>query len=105
MRLGPVGEARLEKVRTAGGWGAAICLAVPTGGELPRPADHIRQGSNELARIAFGSESKSPEGIYAKTSDGPAVKVITKSIFDNFSVKVEDLVETPPAPPPAPEKK
>ncbi|HYR88746.1 MAG TPA: DUF4340 domain-containing protein [Terriglobia bacterium] len=73
--------------------------------DKPRLEIVFRQGSNELARIAFGSESKSPEGIYAKTSDGPAVKVITKSIFDNFSVKVEDLVETPPAPPPAPEKK
>src|SRR2546426_3151638 len=72
--------------------------------DKPRLEIVFRQGSNELARIAFGSESKSPEGIYAKTSDGPAVKVITKSIFDNFSVKVEDLVETPPAPPPAPEK-
>ena len=72
--------------------------------DKPRLEIVFRQGSNELARIAFGSESKSPEGIYAKTSDGPAVKVITKSIFDNFSVKVEDLVETPPAPRPAPEK-
>src|SRR2546422_669146 len=72
--------------------------------DKPRLEIVFRQGSNDLARIAFGSESKSPEGIYAKTSDGPAVKVITKSIFDNFNVKVEDLVETPPAPPPAPEK-
>jgi hypothetical protein len=73
--------------------------------DKPRLEVVFRQGSNELARIAFGGESKSPEGIYAKTSDSPAVKVIPKSIFDNFSVKVEDLVEAPPAPPPAPEKK
>jgi len=70
--------------------------------DKPRVEVVFRQGANELLRIAFGSENKSPEGVYAKTSDSPAVKVVAKSIFDNFSVKAEDLVETPPAPPPAP---
>ena len=54
----------------------------------------LRQGSNELARVGFGGDSKMPEGIYVKTSDRPAVKVVSKDVFDKFNVKVEDLVET-----------
>jgi hypothetical protein len=54
----------------------------------------LRQGSNELVRIAFGNESKMPEGIYLKTSDNPAVKVASKDMFDKFNVKADDLVET-----------
>ncbi|PYS39106.1 MAG: hypothetical protein DMG14_15230 [Acidobacteria bacterium] len=54
----------------------------------------LRQGSNELVRIAFGNESKMPEGIYLKTSDSPAVKVVSKDVFDKFNVKADDLVET-----------
>ena len=78
--------------------------AVSTYGlDKPRIEVIFRQGANELRRIAFGSDSKTPEGVYAKTSDSAAVKVAPKSIFDNFSVKAEDLVETPP--PPEPEKK
>jgi hypothetical protein len=53
----------------------------------------MRQGSNELVRIAFGNDSKMPEGIYVKTSEGPAVKVAAKDVFDKFNVKAEDLVE------------
>jgi Domain of unknown function (DUF4340) len=54
----------------------------------------LRQGSNELARVGLGGDSKMPEGIYLKTSDKPAVKVVSKDVFDKFNVKVEDLVET-----------
>jgi len=54
----------------------------------------LRQGSNELVRIAFGNESKMPEGIYLKTSDSAAVKVVSKDVFDKFNVKADDLVET-----------
>src|SRR5215813_1418037 len=36
----------------------------------------LRQGSNELLRIAFGGDSKTPEGVYLKTADNPAVKVV-----------------------------
>jgi uncharacterized protein DUF4340 len=54
----------------------------------------LRQGSNELARVGLGGDSKMPEGIYLKTSDKPAVKVVSKDVFDKFNIKVEDLVET-----------
>jgi len=54
----------------------------------------LRQGSNELARVGLGGDSKMPEGIYLKTSDKPAVKVVSRDVFDKFNVKVEDLVET-----------
>jgi hypothetical protein len=53
----------------------------------------LRNGSNELVRIAFGADSKMPEGIYVKTSDSPAVKVVSKDVFDKFDVKADDLVE------------
>ena len=70
--------------------------------DKPRAEVVFRQGSNELQRLAFGADSKNPEGVYARTSDSPAVKVVSKSVFDNFNLKAEDLVETPP--PPAPQK-
>jgi hypothetical protein len=53
----------------------------------------LRQGSNELARIGFGNDSKMPEGIYLKTSTSAAVKVVAKDVFDKFNVKIEDIVE------------
>src|SRR5262245_2814441 len=52
----------------------------------------LRQGANELARVSFGNESKMPDGIYLKTSDRPAVLVVSKDVFDKFNVKSEDLV-------------
>ena len=69
--------------------------------DKPRLEVIFRQGSNELIRILFGSDSKNPEGIYLKTSDTPLVKVAAKEIFDNFNVKAEDLVEAPAAAAPA----
>lgn len=62
--------------------------------DKPRLEVVLRQGSNELVRIAFGNESKMPEGIYLKTSDSAAVKVVSKDVFDKFNVKADDLVET-----------
>ena len=53
----------------------------------------LRQGSNELVRVGFGNDSKMPEGIYLKTSDKPAVNVVSKDVFDKFNVKADDLVE------------
>ena len=65
----------------------------------------LRQGNNELTRVQFGGDSKMPEGIYIKTADAPAVKVVSKDIFDKFNVKAEDVVEAaPPTPPPANKK-
>jgi hypothetical protein len=55
----------------------------------------LRQGTNELTRVQFGGDSTMPEGIYLKTSDTPAVKVVAKDIFDKFNVKPEDVAEAP----------
>ncbi len=41
--------------------------------DKPRLEALFKQGSNELARITFGSDSKTPEGIYLKTSNAPQV--------------------------------
>lgn len=53
----------------------------------------FRQGANELLRLAFGGDSKNPEGIYIKTSDSVSVKIAGKDVYDKFNVKAEDLVE------------
>jgi hypothetical protein len=57
----------------------------------------LRQGTTELVKFSFGSDSKMPEGIYMKTSDNPSIKVVSKDVFDKFNVKADDLVEAPPA--------
>jgi Domain of unknown function (DUF4340) len=61
--------------------------------DKPKVEVVLRQGSNELAHVSLGNESKMPEGIYLKTSDKPAVLVVSKDVFDKFNVKSEDLVE------------
>jgi hypothetical protein len=61
--------------------------------DKPKLQVALRQGANELIRIDFGAESKTPEGIYLKTSDSPSVKVVSKDVFDKFNVKADDLVE------------
>ena len=61
--------------------------------DKPRVEVVFRKGSNELGRVRFGAESKTPEGVYTKTSDSPAVKVVGKDVFDKFNVKAEDLAE------------
>jgi hypothetical protein len=53
----------------------------------------LRQGSNELVRVGFGNDSKMPEGIYLKTSTSPAVKVVSKDVFDKFNIKADDVIE------------
>jgi hypothetical protein len=65
----------------------------------------LRQGTTELSRVQFGGDSKMPEGIYIKTSDSPAVKVVAKDIFDKFNVKPEDVVEAAPSAPAPANKK
>ena len=70
--------------------------------DKPKMEVALRQGSNDLVRVQFGGDSKMPEGMYIKTSDAPAVKVVSKDLFDKFNVKAEDIVEA--APPPAAEK-
>jgi hypothetical protein len=70
--------------------------------DKPKMEVALRQGSTDLVKIQFGGDSKMPEGLYIKTADSPAVKVVSMDLFDKFNVKPEDVVEAPPAPPAAP---
>jgi hypothetical protein len=63
--------------------------------DKPRLEVVFRKGTQEIGRLTFGAESKTPEGVYLKTSDGAAVKVVVKDVFDKFNVKGEELVEAP----------
>jgi hypothetical protein len=65
--------------------------------DKPRAEVVFRKGSNEIGRLAFGADSTNPEGVYLKTSDSGAVKVVGKDVFDKFNVKGEDLIEAAPA--------
>jgi len=73
--------------------------------DKPKLEVALRQGSNDLVRVQFGGDSKMPEGMYIKTSDTPAVKVVSKDLFDKFNVKTEDVVEATTPPPPAEKSK
>jgi hypothetical protein len=74
--------------------------------DKPKMEVALKQGTNDLVRVVFGGDSKTPEGIYIKTADGPAVKVVSKDLYDRFNVKPEDVVEAPPpAPAAAPAEK
>ena len=76
--------------------------AVSYGLDKPKLEVVFKQGANEGVRVSFGSDSKSPEGIYLKASSSPAVKVVSKDVYDRFNVKAEDLLETPASAPPKP---
>jgi hypothetical protein len=67
--------------------------------DKPRLEAVFRKGSNEIGRLTFGAESKSPEGVYMKTSENAVVKVVGKDVFDKFNFRAEDVVETPPSAP------
>ncbi len=56
----------------------------------------FKQGASELARVGFGADSKTPEGIFMKATGGPAIKVVSRDVYDRFNVKMEDLVESTP---------
>lgn len=62
----------------------------------------FRQGTSELARFAFGADSREPAGVYFKTSERPAVDVISRETFNKFNVKVDALVEPEATAPSAP---
>jgi hypothetical protein len=67
--------------------------------DKPRLEVRFRQGTNELLHLAFGSDRTGSEGIYLKTSADPAVRIVSKDVFDKFNVKAEDLVESQTANP------
>jgi Domain of unknown function (DUF4340) len=69
---------------------------------LDKPTLEVRfkENGKELMRLSFGSDSKDPEGISIKTSDSPAVKVVSKDVYDRFNVKVTDLVDSTVSPAP-----
>jgi hypothetical protein len=64
--------------------------------DKPRVEVVFRKGTDEIARLAFGNDSTTPEGVYVKASDGAAVKVVAKDVFDKFNVNAGDLVEAAP---------
>src|SRR5206468_11888410 len=70
--------------------------------DKPKLEVSFRGGSNDPVRVQFGSDSKTPEGIYLKSSDAPVVKVVSTDVFDKFNVKPEDFAEAQPSPPPPP---
>ena len=63
--------------------------------DKPRLEVIFKQGTTELGRLSFGSDSKDPEGAYVKSGDSPTVKIIGKDVYDKFNVKLEDLLEPP----------
>jgi len=67
--------------------------------DKPRLEAVFKQGANELVRISFGSDSKSPDGIYVKASNAAAVDVVSKDVYDRFNVNLGDLLETTAAAP------
>ncbi len=62
--------------------------------DKPKMEVVFRQGGKEALRLAFGSDSKTPEGVYIGTSASSAVKVVSKDVYDKFNVKAEELVES-----------
>jgi Domain of unknown function (DUF4340) len=74
----------------------------PSAYGLDKPLIQVvfRNGANQLLRIDFGKDSTMPAGIYLKTSESPAVKVVSKDVSDKFNVKADDLVEAPEKPKP-----
>jgi len=61
--------------------------------DKPKLEVSFKKGGSEILRLAFGADVKTPEGVYLKTSETPAVKVVSKDVFDKFNVKAEDLLE------------
>jgi len=67
---------------------------LPTYGlDKPQLEVVLSQGATTMVRVAFGSDSKMPEGIYVKTNTDGAVRVVSKDVFDKFNVKSDDLAE------------
>lgn len=61
--------------------------------DKPKREVIFRQGTNEILRFAFGADSRQPEGVYLKTSEKPAVHVVSRDVINKFNVKADDLVE------------
>jgi hypothetical protein len=72
--------------------------AASYGLDKPRLEVSFKKAGSEILRLAFGSDVPAPEGIYIRTSESPAVKVVSKDVFDRFNVKAEDLIEPPTGP-------
>lgn len=52
----------------------------------------FRSGSADVLRFAFGS-NVGEDDIYWKSPDDPAVKTVSKDVFDRFDVTMEDLID------------
>jgi len=66
--------------------------------DKPKLEAIFRQGTTELGRVSFGTDSKTPEGIYVQASPSPGVKVVSKDVYDRFNVNLGDLLDTSAAP-------
>jgi hypothetical protein len=66
----------------------------PAGAGLDKPKLRavMRQEGKDVVALAFGGESKKPEGVYVKRMEGPAM-VVSQYLYDKFNVKPEDIVE------------
>ena len=63
--------------------------------ENPRVQAILREGTRETLRVAFGSDSRDPEGVYIRLSgENEPVKVVSRNVFDKFTADVTDLLET-----------
>ena len=52
----------------------------------------FRSSSADVLRFAFGADVGEDE-IYWKSEDEPAVKTVSKDVFDRFDVTMEDLID------------
>jgi len=65
--------------------------------DAPKLQIAFKQGDSSPLQVAVGGNSKTPEGVYLKTSSNAAVMVVSMDVYDKFNVKVDDLVEAKPA--------
>jgi hypothetical protein len=68
--------------------------------EKPRLEVVLREKGKQVAAVRFGNDSANPAGVYTKGAN-PAILTVNKELLSKFDVRVEDLLESPPAPAPA----
>jgi len=66
--------------------------------DQPRLEVIYREGSNEVANLAFGADSKNPDGVYAKNAKTSAVMILSMDAYKNINVTADALRDTVPKP-------
>jgi len=66
--------------------------------DQPRLEVIYREGSNEVANLAFGADSKNPEGVYTKNSKTSAIMILSMDAYRNINVTADALRDTVPKP-------